>query len=108
MQHEAFQPRHEIKDHGNPLDSIQNGHDSPTISANESENNTLSIPHPNNSSKEEEVLGLFRNTLELPEFRFADYVSRMLSHYAEQVRVDVKTRTLSVSLWNRTQNLHKV
>ncbi|XP_048745682.2 GATOR complex protein WDR24-like isoform X1 [Ostrea edulis] len=96
LQHEAFQPRHEIKDHGNPLDSIQNGHDSPTISANESENNTLSIPHPNNSSKEEEVLGLFRNTLELPEFRFADYVSRMLSHYAEQGDVQTSVCILIV------------
>jgi hypothetical protein len=87
LQHEAFTPRHEIKDNENPLDSIQNGHDSPTISANESENNALNVPHPNNSSKEEEVLGLFRNTLELPEFGYADFVSRMLSHYAEQVHV---------------------
>lgn len=86
LQPEAFQPRHEIKDLGTPLDSIQNGHDSPTISANESENNLLSFPTYSNGKEEDEVLGLFRNTVELPEFTFPHFVSKMLYHYAEQVR----------------------
>lgn len=46
----------------------------------------LSIPTYTNGKEEEEVLGLFRNTVELPEFGFSYYISKMLYHYAEQVR----------------------
>lgn len=96
LQPEAFQPRHEIKDLGTPLDSIQNGHDSPTISANESENNLLSFPTYSNGKEEDEVLGLFRNTVELPEFSFPHFVSKMLYHYAEQGDVQTAVCILSV------------
>ncbi|KAJ8314741.1 hypothetical protein KUTeg_006891 [Tegillarca granosa] len=46
-QTEAFQPRHDIKDHhsDNPLEAMQNGQDSPTYSANDSESNPPKMLH---------------------------------------------------------------
>ncbi|OWF39356.1 WD repeat-containing protein 24 [Mizuhopecten yessoensis] len=83
LPNEAFVPRHEIKEHPNPLDSMPNGHDSPT-SANESEGNMQNLQHSSRSNVDEEVLVTFSNDMNVPNLGFSNHVVDMLYFYAEQ------------------------
>ena len=71
----------------NALDSIQNGHDSPTISANESENNSQNHGNQVKSNIEETVLSTFNSVSILAELNFfnSNMVSEMMMYFAEQV-----------------------
>ncbi|XP_069111272.1 GATOR2 complex protein WDR24-like [Argopecten irradians] len=83
LPNEAFVPRHEIKEHPNPLDSMANGHDSPA-SANESEGNVQSLQHSSRSNVDEEVLVTFSNDMNVPNIGFSNHVVDMMYFYAEQ------------------------
>lgn len=80
-------PRHEIHDRDTPIETLPNGHESPT-SAQESDMNNTGIAQGATAEPDtEEVLptNLAYPDLKLPDWSFTNIVTEMMKYTAEQV-----------------------